>query len=449
MIREKGTVPFSLNARLRELIPAYPDAALCVAFSGGMDSLALLHAARQLVVAEPRLRLRALHVDHGLQPESADWARHCAAICAGLGVPVEVLRLELAVGKGASVEAEARAARYAAFAAALSPGEQLLTAHHADDQLETVLLQLFRGAGVQGLAAMPSAADLGAGRHLRPWLGVTRRQLQDYVAGMGLAWIEDPMNHGSRYDRSYLRHHVLPAVRERWPAVARTVGRSAAHLGQARSLIEQLARHDGAALLDAGRLDIAGLLSLPPERRVNVLRWWIAGEGLTIPSTARLEAILRDVVPARDDAQPVVTWRGGEVRRHRGGLHAMRPLPAARDGEWQLDGGGSVRMPGSGMLSLERTVGEGISAVRFPGPFRVAVRTGGRSASGPEAEERRRIRRLIGRARVEPWLRCRLPLVYCGPSLIAIGDRWIERGSLAAAEEPSFAVRWEPGAGWP
>jgi len=310
-----------LAASLAGLIPTYPDARLCVALSGGVDSVALLHAVRALVSGEPRLTLRALHVDHGLQEQSTDWTAHCRMQCDGLGVSLRVLDLELDVPKGASVEAEARRARYAALAAALEPGECLLTGHHADDQLETVLLQLFRGAGVAGLAAMPARAPLGAGFHLRPLLQVERSQLETYGAASGLDWVEDPMNRESRYDRSYLRHAVLPAVHERWPALARTVGRSARHMAAAQGLLDVLAEVDGGPLVDVdGRLELASLVALSRDRQVNVLRWWIVRQGLGVPSTARLESILRDVVPARDDAQPVVTWPTGEVRRYRGRL---------------------------------------------------------------------------------------------------------------------------------
>lgn len=302
---------------------------LCVAFSGGVDSVALLHAARDLAAHQPGLTLRAVHVDHGLQPAAPSWAAHCEEHCRRLAVPLEVVELRLEVGKGESVEAEARAERYAALAARLAPGECLLTAHHADDQLETVLLQLFRGAGVAGLAAMPESAPLGPGLHLRPWLDVARDELVAWATAAGLSWIEDPMNAESRYDRAFLRQSVLPAIRSRWPSVARTVGRSARHLGEAKRLLEALAEADGVALVDeTGRLEIAGLIRLPRERQVNVLRWWITGQGLGTPSTARLESILRDVVPARPDAHPVVTWSTGEVRRWRGKLQAERRVSA-------------------------------------------------------------------------------------------------------------------------
>lgn len=323
---EASFIPGALAESLQRLIPAWPDASLCVALSGGVDSVALLHAAREAASRHGGLRLRALHVDHGLQAASGEWAAACRQLCERLAVPCRVLELGLAVRKGESVEAEARRERYDALAAALEPGEYLLTAHHADDQLETVLLQLFRGAGVAGLAAMPESARLGPGHHLRPLLQVPRSGLVGYAEALGLRWIEDPMNRESRFDRSYLRHEVLPAILARWPAAARTVGRGARHFAEARGLLESLAEIDAARFLDdEGTLAVAGLLQLPHARRVNVLRWWIVRQGLGLPSAARLESIIRDVLPARPDAHPVVTWPTGEVRRRKGRLCAGHP----------------------------------------------------------------------------------------------------------------------------
>mgnify|MGYP001093101076 CR=1 FL=1 len=188
------------------------------------------------------------------------------------------------------------------------------------------------GGLVAGLAAMPESSTLGAGLHLRPLLQMPREDLVACATALGLEWIEDPMNAEDRYDRAYLRQQVLPVLRARWPSVAQTVGRSSRHLGEAKRLLEVLARVDGAPLVDeAGGLEISGLTALPRERQVNVLRWWIAEQGLGTPSTARLESILRDVVPARLDAHPVVTWPTGEVRRRRGRLCAEAPRPARRE----------------------------------------------------------------------------------------------------------------------
>ncbi|HEV2287260.1 MAG TPA: tRNA lysidine(34) synthetase TilS, partial [Steroidobacteraceae bacterium] len=223
-----------LRRRLAALLPDLAERELCVAFSGGADSTALLAA---LAGQSGKLgALRALHVDHGLHPDSAAWAARAVAAARGLGVPCGVLDAKVARGRGDSLEARAREARYRLFEAALRPGEVLLSAHHEDDQLETVLLMLLRGAGVAGLAAMPELVRFGPGLLVRPLLSRSRAALAAFVRAAGLPHLEDPSNLDERLDRNYLRRRVLPALRERWPAAAATVSRSARHAAEAGRL---------------------------------------------------------------------------------------------------------------------------------------------------------------------------------------------------------------------
>ncbi len=436
-----------LRQSLAALIPPFPRAQLCIALSGGLDSVALLHAAHELAGREPGLALRAVHVDHGLQPQSGSWAAHCATTCAGLGVPLTVIGLRLAIGKGASVEAEARSARYVALAGALQQGEWLLTAQHADDQFETVLLQLLRGAGVAGLAAMPDAAPLGRGTHLRPLLDVTRAGLQAYAADAGLAWIEDPMNEDSCYDRAWLRHAILPALRARFPSAARTIGRSARHFAEAQVLLEALADADAAPLLAGGRLVVAPLLALPRPRQVNVLRRWLATRGLGAPSAAKLETILDTVLAARVDAVPRVSWATGEVRRYRGRLYAMAPLGPQPDPAWHGDiaPGGTLPLPnGLGALSLRPSAGQGIPVGALRGPLSVRFRRGGERlrpvGRGPVAHT---LKNLCQEAGIVPWMRSRLPLLFVGSRLAAVGDLWVDAELAAAPGEAACAPVWD------
>ena len=234
--------PAWVYAQLLRLQPSARDAPLCVAFSGGEDSTALL----DLLAQEPqaRQRLRAVHVDHGLHPQSRAWARHCRATCRTLGIPLRTRRLALPARGGRSLEAVARAGRYAALAAGLRPGEILLSAHHLEDQLETVLLQLLRGAGLPGLAAMPGASPLGAGVLVRPLLEVPRAALQAWVRERGLVCVDDPSNADEALDRNYLRRQVLPPIVQRWSSAARSVARSARHVAAAQELLDGLARAD-------------------------------------------------------------------------------------------------------------------------------------------------------------------------------------------------------------
>lgn len=442
MKKDDGNVPLSVELALARLIPGWPEARLCVALSGGVDSVTLLHVCHGIRATRPTVRLRAAHVHHGLQPAADEWQARCQALCARLEVPFDVLKLELSFRPGASIEAVARDARYLALQALLEPGEALLTAHHLDDQLETVLIQLFRGAGVAGLAAMPAATQRGHGLHVRPLLGVTRAAIEAYAGVAGLDWVEDPMNASQRFDRSLLRREITPKLRARWPSVARSVARSARHFAGALRLLDELAGLDAAGALDDGRLLISHVRALPRPRQANLLRWWLRCCGLDAPSTARLESILDNLIPARADAQPVVTWNSGEVRRHRDRLYAMQPIGRVANGTWTLDPGRTLAIEGVGTVTLVVGAGTGISAARFPGPFELRLRKGGERLLPAGQPAEKSVTRLLREADTEPWLRGRVPLIYSHGLLLAVGDLWIAAKAAAAPDEPSFAVRW-------
>ena len=415
--------PERVASLLAAIDPGWREAGIAVALSGGLDSTVLLHALARLAGRES-LSLRALHVDHGLHPDSVAWAEACRAACAVMGVNLEVIELKLTPARGESVEAQAREARYAALAGRLADGERLLTAHHRDDQLETVLIQLMRGAGVAGLAAMPARARLGRGWQLRPLLEVDRAELVECAARCRLAWQQDPMNDALRFDRGYLRARVLPAIRERWPAASATVSRSASHLAEASRLLGGLAAADAVQVLDGGRLSLAALSGLPRDRQVNLLRWWLHQEGLRPPPAARLGAALPGFFNARADGAPALRWDAGEVRRYRGRLYAVAPGETA--GSFRLVAGqeGGLRLAG----------GEDTS---------IRYRAGGESLRPHPGRPRKRLKDLCQEAGIVPWMRERLPLVFVGERLAAVGDLWIDADFAAPAGVPALKPVWE------
>lgn len=422
MARAEALTSQSLDTRLARWIPTYPDCSLIVALSGGLDSTVLADLLLRLAGDRPGLQLRAVHVDHGLQPGASGWAEACTEWCARRGLPLEVLRLHLGpVPPGQSVEAYAREHRRAALAGRLAAGEYLLTAHHQDDQSETVLMQLLRGAGVRGLAAMPLRSRLGRGWQLRPLLDVTRAQLRDHAVACGLAGIEDPMNVDLRFDRAFLRHEILPRLDRRWPSAATTLTRSAAHLAEAQGLLDDLAALDARGLVEAGCLSVAGMKGLEPARQRNLLRWWIHSSGLPLPSTRRLESILRDVVGAGEGRSPWVRWPGGEVRRHGDRLYVQPPLPAPLAGPVVIVPGQQLNLPG---LSVQLAVCQGAGiALRSPGEA-LELRFGqpGERIALVSGRRPPRVRDLLREQGIPPWLRPRFPLVYRGPDLLAVGS---------------------------
>ncbi|HET7371282.1 MAG TPA: tRNA lysidine(34) synthetase TilS, partial [Gammaproteobacteria bacterium] len=333
-------------------------AGILVAFSGGRDSTVLLHAlaaVREQLAAAPR----AVHINHGLHPEAAQWSRQCENIAAQLGVDYISRRVDVDPADPRGLEAAARAARYAALDAELRPGECLLTAHHADDQLETVLLQLLRGGGPAGIAAMPARAPFGAGWLVRPLLGFDRQALAAYADANDLDCIDDPSNTDRQRDRNYLRHGILPRLKERWPAAAVTVGRAARHAAQAQTLLTDLAALDLAqvAQTDAETLPVEGVLDLGRARAENLLRYWLTQRKLPVPDTRRLNTLLSQTTEAAGDKAPQVLWPGAEARCWRSRIYAFPPReePPALPAQWH----GEPLNLGAAMGELRAVAGKG------------------------------------------------------------------------------------------
>jgi len=430
--------PQWLQRRLTELLPDFPDVALCVAFSGGCDSTALLAALAQL--PRPPRALRALHIDHRLQPHSRRWSSHCRRIARRLHVPLTVRTANIVRAHGESLEAAARAARYRLLGAALAAGEVLLTAHHQDDQLETVLLQLLRGAGVAGLAAMPAAAPLGRGVLVRPLLGVPRAALADWVRAQGLAWVEDESNAQLRPDRNYLRARVLPVIRARWPSAAATASRSARHMAEAQSLLDLLGEADAGRASCGAMLSARVLRRLPPERRRNALRFWITAAGLLTPPATRLEEIAGALLAAREDAQPLVAWEGAVVQRQ-GDLLVLRAggapdtsTPRVPEVAWHWRRRRTqVLPPPFGTLVLEPDARGPLDLDALGPTLMLRERRGGERLRPHRGGPRRALKQLLQEARVPVPRRAQLPLLFDRGRLIGVADLWLDESVQAHA----------------
>src|SRR5271156_2340010 len=289
---------------------------LVVALSGGADSASLLAATSLMGASFRGLPLRAVHIDHGLQAAAAAFREACAALCADLNIPLTVISVDVRTPAGASVEAAARDARYAALEAELRPGECLLTAHHREDQAETLLLQALRGAGLAGLSAMPVCRSLGSGWHLRPLLDVPQSELLAFGAHVG-GGVGDPMNEDSRFDRGYLRRQVWPLIKARWPGAGTALSRTARHVAEAQDLLERTAAIDVGRLRDGDALSVPGLRALGSQERINALRLWLRDAGVEPPSEARLTEALRQIFAAEADHLPVIEWGRCALRRYR------------------------------------------------------------------------------------------------------------------------------------
>lgn len=426
-------------------------------YSGGLDSTALLHALA--AQREGLAGLRAVHVDHALHADSARWSAHCVATCAALGIALETRRVAV-VEDGRGLEAAARDARLAAFVAVLDAGETLVLAQHRDDQAETVLLRLLRGAGSGGLGAMRSEREFGQGRLARPLLDTPRSQLRDYARRHALHWIEDPSNQDTHHDRNHLRHAVLPALRARWPQADQALATSARLAAEDALLLAEEAsrRLAGARLPDSpAALSVTALLELSAPWRARVLRAWFAEQGLP-PAPARMHArIDAELLSARRDSLAVVRWPGAQLRRWRDALHAGTPTDGhAADWQRHWNGAGWLSLPDGSQLGFEQNSGKGFAdaAVRADpdfhsalqgdfGPLRVQPRQGGERMRLPGRQHHHRLKHLLQDSGLPPWRRDALPLLFADDGeLLAAGDRLLAARLLDWSQVHACRLRW-------
>ncbi|MCC7413032.1 MAG: tRNA lysidine(34) synthetase TilS [Gammaproteobacteria bacterium] len=415
-----------------------------LACSGGRDSTVLAH-----LLAGERWRLPgpllAVHVDHGLNPQSAQWADACRRACARLGIACEVLRVDGRPPAGESVEAWARRARYAAMTARMQPGDTLLTAHHRDDQAETLLLALLRGSGPHGLRGMAECRELAPGTLLRPLLGVAGDALERYARLHGLRWIEDDSNTDQRLDRNFLRHGVLPRLAARWPRHGAALARAARWQSEVSAVLDEVAVADLAAVSDAaGGLRITALVTLTPARRANALRHWIRTAGYPVPGHRRLEAIAASLLGTGAGKGGRVVWNGAQLHRYRDVLHLLPPLGLARPDvrtRWNI--AEPLYLPG-GVLRARPGTEAGLAPPPASARVEVGFRRGGERLRLPGRDFHAQLKKLFQAAGVPPWQRDRLPLVYVDGELAAVAGHWVAASFAAAPASGALQLEWLP-----
>ncbi len=429
---------------------------LVAGLSGGVDSVVLLDL---LLRASKKLRfeLAALHVNHQINPAAGRWAAFCRAFCRQRGVAFTTVRVK--VPRGESLEAAARDARYRAFAAL--PADYVALAHNLDDQAETVLLQLLRGAGVKGLSAMPIVKEQKGGRRadesrltphpsrltpaiLRPLLDIPRSGIEAYARCRKLEWIEDESNADVYYGRNFLRHRVLPVIAEHYPAYRRTLARASRNLAEAAQMLDDLAAAD--AQLTADGLEISGLRRLSASRAKNVIRHFLGLHGVTMPNAARLDEGVRQLQSPR--AMRATIDLGEHVlRRHANELRVVAKtpsLPGSYCHEWH--GESRLRLPElGGTLRLKKCRGSGVSLARLAGaPVTVRLRQGGERLQVDSQRPRRSLKNLLQESRIPPWERARLPLLFCGDELVWAAGIGVGYRFQAKPGEESVQALWLP-----
>jgi tRNA(Ile)-lysidine synthase len=435
---------------------------IAVALSGGLDSMVLLRLAHACARARG-LTLFAFHVHHGLSPNADAWRAHCEAASNELGIPFDHRAVD--VDKtGSGVEAAARKRRYAALGEMCrAHGAQLLlTAHHLDDQAETVLLQLLRGSGAAGLSGMDAANRaptlLGDEQLVmaRPLLGVSRAALEAYARGEGIAWVEDESNLDARYARNALRHGVMPALAQAFPGFQQRLARSAAHMQSTQRLLDELAAQDLAVCLVEDAVDLACLRTLSRDRINNLLRHWFGQRRIAMPSTAWLEEMLDQLFCAREGAQLLVNHPDCEVRRHRDRLYLVPHPPElagmrdpddeglivkhAQGFRWQ--GEASIAFPDYGGVLMFERAGYGFDPAWLRAqPLEIDFRKGGEKLKLAPKRPTRSLKQLFQAAGVPAWERSRLPIVSTGFELLFAAGLGMDCHRLSEGPD-RIALRW-------
>jgi len=436
---------------LRTFLAAYPDVKrYWVGLSGGLDSVALLHALASLQLPAP---LMAVHIHHGLSPHADAWQQYCEDLCRTFKVPLQVERVVVEPA-GEGIEAAARRARYQAYTRVTAAGDALLVAHHRQDQAETVLLRLLRGSGPRGLGAMPVERPLGQAQLLRPLLDVNREDLEAYVRAQEVNWVEDESNTDSRFDRNFLRRDVWPLIQQRWPEAASALSTSAALCRDSDALLAEMAREDLLRLNVrqeslGSSVELAGLSALSVARRQNLLRHWLRDRELPLPNSTQLQELEQQFFSAAEPQHGhQVNWsdyRACAFAERFYILHQQafwRPVAQTPTLVWP-DIEQPLALPGGDSLHWQQAGrGEGIAA-HWRQRVQVRWREGGERCHPAGREHSQSLKKLLQEYGVAPWLRSRVPLLYVDEQLAGVADLWICKDFLAAANEVGYRCQWQ------
>lgn len=432
----------SFHQTLNALTPKKSQ--IVIGYSGGLDSHVLLHLLARYKKQYPQHDYLAVHVHHGLSRNADDWVTHSEKTAQALNIDLIVERVKFKVGKQDSLEAKAREARYQVINSHLNDGAVLLLAQHLDDQLETFLLQLKRGAGIKGLSAMGAEVPFALNPSCtvcRPLLTQPRSELEKYAGKYDFCWVEDESNKDTSYDRNFLRHDIIPLLKQRWPHIGHAVHRSAELCAEQQQLADEIADAD---MLDCqtptGGLIIRQLTQLPKIRRNNLIRYWLAQKGHPMPSRVHLETLWLEVVNASEDANPQFNWQGGQFRRYRGILYNLTQFKSLKDeilpvvmDNGQLPEQGLSLPDGLGELRICKAVAG--QCVKSPLPTQqVSIRFRGEGKCKPAGRVgSRSLKKLYQEYLVPPWQRDRIPLVYYDDTLICAVGLWVCEGYQASS----------------
>lgn len=399
-----------------------PHATIFVSYSGGMDSHVLLHALSQAQLPNP---LVAIHVHHGLSLNADQWLAHCHKVCVSLKVPLHEYRVNAMAPKGESREAYARKLRYHVLQSQLKAGDYLVMAHHQDDQAETLLLQLFRGAGIEGLASMGEQKPFGLGHLIRPFLNYTREDLYAYAHQYQLSWVNDESNQDAAFNRNFLRHDIIPHLKRKWPGLIQSLARSARHCATAHRLIQEFMGETR----PTETLCISNLKNMSVDKQILYVRRWLKSLTVSLPHEKHMYEILK-LINARCDANPSVCYGNIEIRRFKGNLYVISGAnePLASCYEVRLDSPQWLPGVGSVIVSTQPLIDGQVLWIPLNACLEIRFRTFGESFHPADRVHRQTLKKLFQSWEIPPWRRQKIPLLYANQTLACVVSYGIARG---------------------
>ena len=435
----QNELPERVSAQIEPLLPAHSS--ILIGLSGGVDSVVLLHLLKE-ISERFSWQLSALHVHHGISRNADEWARFCTDQCARLHIPLLVEHVDISPLRAHGVEAAARKLRHEVFSR--QQCDFVALAHHADDQAETLLLQLLRGAGVRGASAMPLLCRrAGAPDLVRPLLCCSRQDILDYAAQHYLQWIEDESNADDNYPRNFLRHRVMPLLSGKFPAYRETLSRSAEHFAEASGLLDELAQLDAINAVEGETLAVGVLQSLSPPRAKNLLRYFLHSQNAPMPQAVQLDDMLRQLCGAREDATVCISYGNWQIRRYEDKVYALREM-SEFDREFVLSWRGEAELDWPALfarLSFKHVDSAGISLAKLQrAPVTLRLRKGGESLRPYPNAATRTLKNLLQENKIPPWFRDRLPLLFCGEELVSVPGLAIAAEYLADGHEAAITV---------
>ncbi len=448
MVHSRKSTSNNLQNRVKDVLRSKTkqNCHLAVALSGGIDSVVLLHL---LVTLSKQMQftLSAVHINHGISSNAVRWSKFCRDLCHAYDIPITVTQLNIRKESGVSLEAAARYGRYQVFNHLTS--DYVILAQHLDDQAETLLLQLLRGAGTKGLGAMPilrkQTSDV-APQILRPLLDVSRSKIEEYAKQNTLNWINDESNDNTVFDRNFLRHEILPLLGKRYPAYQKTLSRSSHHLAEASDLLNELAEIDSKDCIISGKLQVNKLRLLSIPRAKNLLRFTLSQQGATLPSTTKLDDMLHQLLSSRIDAQLHIPFGNTEVRCYQGSMYVLPRKPPPKT-EWQITWQGEKLLKldnSNSFINFSHSKNMGINFQKLvENPVTIRQRLGGERFCPDCKRPRRSLKNLLQEASIPPWDRKILPLLFSGDQLVWVPGIGVECTFQVRQEESGLVPIWQ------